>query len=286
MNPGVQRLKSMLGSCILCPNQCKVNRLEGERGMCKLDDKLLISSVHLHFGEEPELVGSSGSGTIFFTGCNMKCIFCQNFDISWEMNGTIVSEEYLSECMLNLQSKGANNINLVTPTPQVPLIFSTTELAKEKGLMIPIVYNSGGFESVEILQLLEGLVDIYMPDMKYGNNANGEKFSGVKNYFDVAKSAIREMHRQVGDLMVNQKGIAVKGLMIRHLVLPDDLVDSKNVLDFIAKEISVNTYVNIMNQYHSAYHANEYKELMKSDISREHRETIEYAQRLGMHRGF
>lgn len=286
MNPNIQKLKSLLISCTLCPNRCKVNRIKGEKGICKLGDKIMISSVHLHFGEEPELVGNSGSGTIFFTGCNMKCIFCQNYDISWEMNGAIVSEENLAECMMRLQLAGANNINLVTPTPQVPMIFDAIERARNNGLRLPVVYNCGGYESIEVLKLLKGLVDIYMPDFKYGNNINGKKLSGVENYFDIVKPAIREMHNQVGDLVLDQRGVAVRGLLIRHLVLPDDLAASKNVLDFIAKEISANTYINILNQYHPAYKAHEHKQLINKNISKEYLNAIEYARSIGLHRGF
>lgn len=286
MNLLIEQLFQKLESCILCPNNCKVNRLKDEKGICRLGKNLMISAAQLHFGEEKELVGTGGSGTIFFTGCNMKCVFCQNYDISWEMRGEIVTEIELAELMITLQEKGASNINLVTPTPQTPMIFLAIEMAKDKGLNLPIVYNSGGYDSVEVLRLLNGLVDIYMPDFKYGNNENGLKYSGVEDYFDTAKAAIKEMVNQTGDLVLDKTGNAIKGLIVRHLVLPNNVSGSKRILDFIAHEISSNTYVNIMGQYHPAYKTSNYNELDKQDIYNEFCDTIRYAKSVGLTRGF
>jgi putative pyruvate formate lyase activating enzyme len=282
----IEQLFKKLESCNLCPNNCNVNRLKGEKGVCKLGENLMVSAVQLHFGEEKELIGTGGSGTIFFSGCNMKCVFCQNYEISWEMKGELVTETELADHMITLQEKEASNINLVSPTPQVPMIFLAIEIAKNKGLKLPIVYNSGGYDSVEVLRLLNGLVDIYMPDFKYGDSENGLKYSGVENYFDAAKAAIKEMYNQTGDLVVDKTGKAIKGLIVRHLVLPNNSSGSKKILDFIAHEVSKDTYVNIMRQYHPAYRASNFSALSNHNISQEYYEAIKYAESIGLTRGF
>lgn len=280
-------LLQLLSECRICPNECSVNRTEGEEGIyCHSTNEIKISSYAPHFGEEPPLVGFSGSGTIFFTNCNLSCVFCQNYDISQFGHGSTVSIEQLSEFMITLQNRGCHNINLVTPTHFVPQIISALAIAVEKGLEIPIVYNCGGYESVETLKLLEDIVDIYMPDIKYSNNETASQLSGIKNYWDVAQSAVIEMHRQVGDLHINRRGIAKRGLLIRYLVLPNDLAGSEKVIDFVADRISKDTYINIMDQYYPAYKANSFNELNRRITNDEYDRVIEYARRKCLTRGF
>ncbi|MCJ7554610.1 MAG: radical SAM protein [Ignavibacteriaceae bacterium] len=280
-------LQQILTECKICPNECNVNRLESGKGIyCHSTNKVIISSFVPHFGEEPPLVGFSGSGTIFFTNCNLSCVFCQNYDISQLGHGSRVSIEQLSEMMISLQSRGCHNINLVTPTHFVPQIISALVLAVDKGLEIPIVYNCGGYESVETLKLLEDIVDIYMPDIKYSDSETAARLSGIKNYWYVVQSAVKEMHRQVGDLHINRRGIAKRGLLIRHLVLPNDLAGSKKVIDFIADQISKETYINIMDQYYPANKANQHNELNRRITNEEYQRVINYAKQKGLSREF
>ncbi|MGQ9799612.1 MAG: radical SAM protein [Ignavibacterium sp.] len=279
-------LKKMLEECRLCPNECSVNRITGETGNCNSTDEVIISSYGPHFGEEPELVGLHGSGTIFFTNCNLSCIYCQNYDISQLGIGKKISIEELSDIMISLQRRGCHNINLVTPTHFVPQIVQALIIAIEKGLEIPLVYNSGGYESIETLKLLENIIDIYMPDIKYSDNEIASRLSGIKNYWNVVRATVKEMHRQVGDLHIDRKGIARRGLLIRHLVLPDNLAGSEKVLDFVADEISKNTYINIMDQYHPAYKANDYPGLNRRIKSDEYQIVLDHAMLKGLHRGF
>lgn len=277
-------LEDFLSPCVLCPNLCAVDRRKGEKGICGLADKLMVSSIQVHFGEERELVGKGGSGTIFFTGCNLKCLFCQNFDISWEMNGYAITAKELARSMVELQLQGAENINLVTPTPQVPMIAEAIGRARKSGLSIPIVYNSGGYENLEVLKRLEGLIDIYMPDFKYAHSDIARKLSGMESYGEIVREAIREMHRQVGDLKINNRGTATRGLLVRHLVLPGDLGDSKEVLDFLYG-LSPDTFVNIMAQYRPCYRACEIPELKQRSVRSEWVEAVAYAESLGLTRG-
>ncbi|MGQ9643775.1 MAG: radical SAM protein [Ignavibacterium sp.] len=279
-------LKKMLEECRLCPNECSVNRITGETGNCNSTDEVIISSYGPHFGEEPELVGLHGSGTIFFTNCNLSCIYCQNYDISQLGIGKKISIEELSDIMISLQRRGCHNINLVTPTHFVPQIVQALIIAIEKGLEIPLVYNCGGYESIETLKLLENIIDIYMPDIKYSDNEIASRLSGIKNYWNVVRATVKEMHRQVGDLHIDRKGIARRGLLIRHLVLPDNLAGSEKVLDFVADEISKNTYINIMDQYHPAYKANDYPGLNRRIKSDEYQIVLDHAMLKGLHRGF
>lgn len=279
-------LLQFLSECKICPNECNVNRAEGEEGIyCHSTSEIVVSSFAPHFGEEPPLVGFSGSGTIFFANCNLSCVFCQNYDISQLGHGTNVSVSDLAAIMLSLQERGCHNINLVTPTHFVPQIISALVIAVKKGLEIPIVYNCGGYESVETLKLLEDIVDIYMPDIKYSNNETAARLSGIKNYWDVVQSAVKEMHRQVGDLHINRRGIAKTGLLIRHLVLPNDLAGSEKVIDFIADEISKDTYINIMDQYYPAYKTNQFDELSRRITNEEYERVIGYAKKKGLTRG-
>lgn len=278
-----ERLAELSSPCRLCPRECGVRRREGERGFCRAGILPWVSSYGPHFGEERELVGHGGSGTIFFTGCNLRCVFCQNFEISQLYEGREVSEEELARMMLELQLIGCHNINLVTPTHQAHAIVEALKVAREWGLRLPVVWNCGGYESVEVLRALEGVVDIYMPDFKYGDSATAERYSAAPRYFEVACDALREMHRQVGDLVV-EDGVAVRGLIVRHLVLPHGLAGTERVLRFIAEKISPDTYVNIMSQYYPTWRAHRYPELSRRITAGEYREALELARKLGLRR--
>lgn len=270
-----------LSECRICPRNCKVNRAEGEIGKCGAGREILVSSISKHFGEEPPLVGKSGSGTIFFSGCNLKCVFCQNYEISQGLEGFPASEDEVARMMLKLQTAGAHNINLVSPTHFAPQILVSLKIAEGLGLNIPVVYNSGGYDSVKTLKILDGHIDIYMPDAKYSEPEMGWKYSGVKNYPQRMKSAIKEMHRQVGDLVL-EDGVAVSGLIIRHLVLPNGIAGSKEVIDFVADEISSHTYFNLMRQYRPCYRASEYAELQRYVGPAEYVELYTYAKEKGL----
>ncbi len=282
----IEKLEAILSDCKLCPRECGVDRNKGEKGYCKSDKHLMVSSVQPHFGEEDVLVGSHGSGTIFLTHCNLRCIYCQNYDISHLGYGQRMTEEELAFDMLSLQKRGCHNINFVTPTHYTPQIVKAVRIAIEKGLRIPIVYNCGGYEAKSTIELLEGIVDIYMPDIKYSDAENAKKYSNAPDYFDRCKEAVKEMHRQVGDLKVDERGIAWRGLLIRHLVLPNGIAGSAEVLKFVATEISKESYVNIMMQYRPMYKAHEYKELNRGIKMSEYREAIDIAREGGLHRGF
>ncbi len=276
--------KAILKECTLCPRQCKVNRTAGEKGFCKTTDKPFISSFGPHFGEERPLVGYYGSGTIFFGFCNLGCIYCQNYTISHLGEGDSISEERLADIMLSLQGAGCHNINLVTPTHQVPMILHSIFIAKRLGLTLPIVYNCGGYESLETLRILDGVIDIYMPDFKYSDPEMGLKYSKAEDYPQVAKAAIKEMHRQVGDLFINEAGIAKRGLLIRHLVLPNNIAGTREFVRFISEEISKDAYVNIMDQYRPCYRAYDYPELNRRITNKEFKEAIKLALEAGLRR--
>ncbi len=242
----------------------------------------MVSSFGPHFGEEAPLVGRHGSGTIFFSYCNLNCVFCQNYTISQLGEGYNVNSEELAGIMLSLQARGCHNINLVSPTHVVPYILEALELAAGMGLSLPLVYNSGGYDSVETLALLDGIVDIYMPDMKYANEKTAELFSGVKNYPGINRAAIKEMYRQVGDLQIDENGIAQRGLLVRHLVLPDRLAGTEDIVRFLAQEVSTNTYLNIMAQYHPCYQAFSIPQLSRRIHKEEFDEAIKLAQQHGL----
>lgn len=280
------KLYDLLKSCSLCPNECEVNRQIDDNGKCSSGYLPIISSYGPHFGEEPPLVGRYGSGTIFFTNCNLDCKFCQNYDISHYGMGREVSINDLADMMLYLQNRGCHNINFVTPTHFTPQIVDALIIARERGLEIPLVYNCGGYESLNTLKLLDKIIDIYMPDIKYSSNENALKYSGIPNYWDVVQEAIKEMYNQVGDLKISSSGIAKRGLLIRHLVLPNDLAGSKKILDFIAKEISIDSYVNIMDQFRPVFLANQFRELNRHISQKEYFDVINYAKEIGLHRGF
>jgi putative pyruvate formate lyase activating enzyme len=257
----IQAAYKILNSCTLCPRQCRVNRISGETGICKTAKQAWVSSYNPHFGEEAPLVGTHGSGTIFFTHCNLMCLFCQNFDISHEGYGQEVSDKQLAAMMVALQQQGCHNINFVTPSHVVPQILSALEIAIQQGLSVPLVYNSGGYDLPATLRLLEGVFDIYMPDFKFWDAEVAETACQAKDYPQIARHALREMHRQVGDLKIDENGIAQKGLLIRHLVLPGGLAGTREIMRFIAREISTNSYVNIMSQYRPCGRAAEIKGL-------------------------
>jgi putative pyruvate formate lyase activating enzyme len=244
----------------------------------------MVSSYGPHFGEEAPLVGRHGSGTIFFTYCNLHCLFCQNYPISQLGEGSPVSSEQLAGMMLSLQDRGCHNINLVSPTHVVPYILDALELAARNGLFLPLVYNSGGYDAIETLRLLDGVVDIYMPDMKYSDEKTAEELSGIKNYPEINRAAVREMHRQVGDLRVDKQGVAKRGLLVRHLVLPNGLGGTRGVVEFLAREISTDTYLNIMAQYHPCHKAFDIPNLARPLLEHEFEEAIELAHRHGLHR--
>ncbi len=281
----IQKGHDILKNCTLCPRECGVNRIEGEMGFCRSGRELVISSVGPHFGEEEPLVGKGGSGTIFLTNCNLGCIYCQNYDISHLGYGKEITPGQLANRMLDLQSTGCHNINLVTPTHFTPQIIESIQLALQRGLKVPIVYNCGGYESIETIKLLEDIVDIYMPDIKYSDNSTAKKYSDAPDYFNRCKDALIEMHKQVGDLKTT-KGIAQKGLLIRHLVLPNGLAGTEKVMEFISNELSKETYVNIMFQYHPQYNAQMHSELRKPPMLSEFDEAIAIAKKTGLRRGF
>ncbi len=274
----------MLEECCLCPRQCQVNRLAGESGKCHITKQAIVSSYGPHFGEEAPLVGRHGSGTIFFTYCNLRCVFCQNYTISQLGEGNPVDKEELARMMLSLQAKDCHNINLVSPTHVVPYILEALELAVSMGLYLPLVYNSGGYDSVETLELLDGIIDIYMPDMKYSDERIAEQLSGIKDYPSVNKAAIKEMHRQVGNLKIDEQGVAQRGLLVRHLVLPNRLAGTRGVVSFLAQEVSTNTYLNIMAQYHPCYKAFDIPSIGRPLQRQEFNEAIELAHQQGLDR--
>lgn len=280
----IEKAFELLKSCVLCPRRCRVNRLKGETGICKTGKFAWISSYNAHFGEEEPLVGSHGSGTIFFTHCNLLCNFCQNYDISHEGWGEEVTSDQLAAVMLQLQSQGCHNINFVTPSHVVPQILSALETAIGKGLRIPLVYNSSGYDNVETLKLLEGVVDIYMPDFKFWDQKIASATCNAPDYPDMAKKALTEMHRQVGDLEIDENGLAYRGLLVRHLVLPEGLAGTRNIMKFLAENISTDTYVNIMPQYRPCGRASEIRALSAPLLNEEYQKALDDAVTVGIHR--
>jgi putative pyruvate formate lyase activating enzyme len=280
----IDKAYSMIESCILCPRKCRVNRLVGETGICKTADKAYVSSYNSHFGEEAPLVGNHGSGTIFFTHCNLMCNFCQNYDISHQGFGEEVSTEELARIMLFLQKSGCHNINFVSPSHVVPQILSSVEKAVEGGLRVPLIYNTGGYDRLETLKLLENVIDIYMPDFKFWSSENADITCKAKDYPEVARKAIVEMHRQVGDLVVDEAGIARRGLLIRHLVLPHGLAGTREIMRFIAHKVSPSSYVNIMPQYRPCGRAAEIKELSAPLSHKDYAAALQAAEEEGITR--
>lgn len=273
---------ALMKSCTVCPRHCRVNRLQDELGVCRVGRLARVSSAGPHFGEERPLVGMYGSGTIFMSGCNLRCLFCQNYTISQIEEGSAVTADELAGKMLALQRMGCHNINFVTPSHQVPQILEALVIAAGEGLNVPLVYNSGGYDEVGTLRLLDGVFDIYMPDIKYADEGPAGILSGAKDYPEKAFAAVREMHRQVGELAVDGRGIAYRGLLVRHLVLPGGLSGTKKIVEFIAKELSKNTYVNIMEQYYPCFKAYQHPPLDRRITLAEYDEAVAMAREAGL----
>lgn len=280
--------KDQLSKCECCPRRCGVDRLAGKTGFCRVGAAVEISHAGLHFGEEPPISGTGGSGTIFFSGCNLRCVFCQNYQISQEFQHgrtmTLTPDELASE-MLRLEGQGAHNINFVSPSHMIFQMADAIRLAKEKGLSAPVVYNSNGYDSVDALRQIRGLVDIYLPDIKYMDNKLGKKFSAVEDYADIIPGVLREMLDQTGDLQINDDGIALSGLLVRHLVLPGQMENSRRCLDFLAG-LSPDIHVSIMSQYSPQYKADSYPEINRTLTDDEYDEIIGYALKLGLENAF
>ena len=275
----IARLKAMLSPCRLCPRECGAKRLDGETGQCGAGEHVHISGYGPHFGEEPPLVGRGGSGTIFFAYCSLHCVFCQNFDTSRGYRSRRISIKTLAEIMLELEARGCENINFVTPTHFIAQIIEALQLAAERGFRLPLVYNTSGYERIETLKLLDGIIDIYMPDIKYAEEKQAATYSQIKHYPDIAKAALKEMQRQVGDLVVNEEGIAQKGLLIRHLVMPENIAGTTELMKFIAEEISPRAAINIMDQYYPTYQAHNYPEINRRITAKEYQNALTAARR-------
>ncbi len=275
-----------LKSCNICPHRCKVNRLDGKIGRCKCDDKVKIALASIHHYEEPCISGKNGSGTIFFSNCNLNCIYCQNYEISQQGKGKIISIEHLAEIFLNQQKKNVNNINLVTPTMYVPQIIEAIKIARNNGLNIPIIYNSNGYENVETIKMLEGYIDIYLPDLKYYSNKISKKYSNIDNYFEIAINAIKEMQKQVGNPVFDNNGIIKKGVIIRHLILPNHLLNTKNILKYIKENFNEDTYISLMAQYFPTYKAKEDKFINRKLTKKEYKEIESYLYSLDIKNGY
>ncbi|WP_455202590.1 radical SAM protein [Kaarinaea lacus] len=281
----VKQAYQHLEDCDLCARYCHMNRKQTTRGaVCRTGELAVVNSYGPHHGEENPLRGWNGSGTIFFSGCSLRCVFCQNWDISQKGAGRKTTPEELADMMLTLQQQGCHNINFVTPSHVVAQIIAAVAIAAPKGLRLPLVYNTGGYDSLEALKLLDGIIDIYMPDMKYGDSRLARQYSKVRDYTEVNFAAVNEMHRQVGDLMLDDQGVALRGLLVRHLVLPNNVAGTKQVLQFLASEISSNTYINIMDQYHPCYRADDYPALDRPVTLQEYQHAIEAAHYAGLER--
>jgi len=276
----------LLEKCELCPRNCKINRLNGEMGFCGATNKIRIARASLHLWEEPCISGLNGSGTIFFSFCNLKCVYCQNYNISTKNYGKEITINKLSEIMLELQEKGANNINLVTPTHYVPQIIEAIKIARRKKLTIPIVYNTSGYEKKETIKLLNGYIDIYLTDVKYFSDEYALKYSKAKNYFKYASENLDEMFKQVGTPTFNEDGIMTKGIIVRNLVLPNLVNDSKKIINYLYNTYNDNIYISIMNQYTPLEHVKKYNELNRTITQNEYDEVIDYALNLGMENAF
>ncbi len=280
----VEQAYSILEKCELCPCRCGVNRREGKKGFCRAPEKAMVYSHHSHFGEELPLVGQGGSGTIFFSNCSLRCVFCQNWPIAHEGRGREVSDEALADMMLDLQRKGCHNINLVTPTHVMPNIVSATLIALKKGLHLPLVYNTSGYELAKNIKLLDGIVDIYLPDLKFMDGAEAQRynFAAASDYPQMAQESIIEMHRQVGNLVTGERGIALRGLMVRHLVMPNRVAGTREFVKWVAENLSTATYVNIMAQYRVEHRAFEYERIARAITAEEFVEGMEWAREAGL----
>lgn len=275
-----------LKSCNICPHKCGVNRSNGIKGRCKCDNKIKIALASVHNYEEPCISGKNGSGTVFFSNCNLNCIYCQNYEISQLGKGKEITIEHLAQIFIKQQEKNVNNINLVTPTMYVPQIIEAIKIARKKGFNIPIIYNSNGYENVETIKKLNGYIDIYLPDLKYYSNEIAKKYSKIDNYFETAISAIKEMQKQVGNPIFNEKGIIQKGVIIRHLILPHHLLNTKNILKYVKENFDENTYISIMAQYFPTYKAKEDKLINRKLTKKEYKEIENYLYLLNLKNGY
>lgn len=283
---GVKRIMNLLSNCTLCPRNCKADRAHGQVGYCKVTDELVVARAALHMWEEPCISGEAGSGTVFFSGCSMGCVYCQNKNIAAARAGKRITIQRLSEIFIELQEEGANNINLVTPSHYVPQIVQGITIARERGLTLPIVYNCSGYEKVETLQLLEGVVSVYLPDFKYMSSDIAKKYSNCSNYFEVTSKAVAEMVRQVEEPEFNQLGMMKKGVIVRHLTLPGYLEDSKNIIKYLYETFGDTVYISIMNQYTPLPQVEQYPELNRKITQEEYEELVDYAIEIGVENGF
>lgn len=271
--------------CTICPHNCGINRVDGEIGRCKAKDTVKIALYSVHDFEEPCISGKKGSGTVFFSNCNLNCVFCQNYEISQEGKGKEISIQELAEIFVKQQKNDVENINLVTPTSYVPQIIEAIKIARKNGLTLPIVYNTNGYEKIETLKMLEGYIDIYLPDLKYSDNLLAKRLSKVDNYFEIATNAIKEMYRQVGNATFNEEGIMQKGMIIRHLILPNHILNSRRVLKWINDNMN-ETYVSVMAQYFPTYKAKEIEEINRKLTKEEYEEIEKYLYRLNLENGY
>lgn len=275
-----------LNKCKLCPHNCKINRNKGEIGRCRATDKVKIALYSKHFFEEPCISGEKGSGTVFFSNCNLNCVFCQNYEISQEGKGKEITIDNLAEIFIRQQKSGIHNINLVTPTSYVPQIIEAIKIAKKEGLNLPIIYNTNGYENIETVKMLDGYIDIYLPDLKYADNNVAKKYSKIDNYFQTATNNILEMIKQVGKPVFDKNGIMKKGVLIRHLVLPNNIENSKKVLKWIYKNVPKEIYISVMAQYFPTYKAKEIEEINRKLKKEEWKEIEDYIEELGIENGY
>jgi len=283
---GILNINDMLERCTICPRECGVDRTRGEGGFCRAGGKLEVYSAHLHFGEEPPISGTGGSGTIFFNHCNLRCVYCQNYRFSQLEDGKEFKIDELTDLMLSLEKKKAHNINLVTPTHYAIHIANAIIVARKKGLEIPVVYNSSGYEKLETLRLLNGLIDIYLVDMRYGDNHAATRYSSCPDYVEVNRLAVKEMYRQVGNLKLSNSEIAEKGLIIRHLILPNNISNTENIFKFISDFLGNDTYISLMSQYYPAHKASNYIEISRGINKTEYDEAVSLVYKYGLRKGW
>jgi len=278
----IDQAYAILEHCRLCPRRCGVNRLAGETGVCRTAEQAVVFSAQPHFGEELPLVGDYGSGTIFFSNCNLRCVFCQNWPIAHEGRGQPLDVEDLADVMLRLQQIGCHNVNLVTPTHVMPQILQATRLAAQNGLRIPLCYNTGGYDALEAIELLDGVVDIYLPDLKFMDADEAGRYMGAPDYPETAMAAIEEMHRQVGELVTDARDIALRGLMVRHLVMPNHVANTRAFVHWVAETLTPSTYVNIMSQYRVEHRAFEHPDIARAITTQEYLEAMDWADEAGL----
>ena len=276
----------ILESCSICPHKCKINRLVGNKGRCGCDDKIKIALASVHNFEEPCISGENGSGTVFFSNCNLSCVFCQNYEISQQGKGKIITIDELAEIFIKQQNKNVNNINLVTPTMYVPQIIEAIKIARKGGLKIPIIYNSNGYENVETIKMLDGYIDVYLPDFKYYSDEIAKKYSNINNYFSTAVLAIKEMQKQVGNPVFNENGIIQKGVIIRHLILPNYILNTKKILKYIKENFNEDTYISVMAQYFPTFKAKQYEKINRKITKKEYEEVENYLYLLNLKNGY